>query len=72
MNPSRLHFFGLLAGLALATQGGRTIKELRNARMVVVQINPLYSSSTSCEGNNDTTTLEKTITATVDATIAMK
>ncbi len=56
----------------IATQGGRTIKELRNARMGVVQINPLYSSSTSWEGNNDTTSLEKTITATIGATFAMK
>jgi len=56
----------------IATQGGRAIKELRNARMGVVQINPLYSSSTSWEGNNDTTALDKTITATVAATFAMR
>lgn len=56
----------------IAQQGGRTIKELRNARMGVVQINPLYSSSTSWEGNNDTTSLEKTITATIGATFAMR
>ena len=56
----------------IATQGGRKIKELRNARMGVVQINPLYSSSTSWEGNNDTTSLEKTITATISATFSLK
>ena len=56
----------------IATQGGRTIKELRNAKMGVVQINPLYSSSTSWEGNNDTTSLDKTITATIGATFAMR
>lgn len=56
----------------IATQGGRAIKELRNARMGVVQINPLYSSSTSWEGNNDTTALEKTITATIGATFALR
>lgn len=56
----------------IATQGGRSIKELRNARMGVVQINPLYSSSTSWEGNNDTTAVEKTIIATVTTTFAMK
>ncbi len=55
----------------IATQGGRRIKELRNARMGVVQINPLHSSSTSWEGNNDTTAVEKTIVATVAATFAM-
>ena len=31
----------------IAGQGGRKIKELRTARMGVVQINPLYSSATS-------------------------
>ncbi|MBP9913719.1 MAG: SIMPL domain-containing protein [Opitutaceae bacterium] len=56
----------------IALQGGRKIKELRNARMGVVQINPLYSAATSWEGNNDTTSLEKTITATVSATFSLK
>jgi len=56
----------------IASQGGRTIKELRNAKMGVVQINPLYSSATSWEGNNDTTALDKTITATIAATFAMR
>jgi hypothetical protein len=56
----------------IATQGGRKIKELRSARMGVVQINPLYSSSTSWEGNNDASSLEKTITATIGATFAME
>ena len=55
----------------IARQGGRKIKELRQARMGVVQINPLYSSSTSWEGNNDTSSLEKTITCTVSATFAL-
>ena len=56
----------------IAGQGGRKIKELRSAHMGVVQINPLYSSSTSWEGNNDTNSLEKTITATIGATFALK
>jgi hypothetical protein len=56
----------------IGIQGGRQIKELRSARMGVVQINPLYSSSTSWEGNNDTTSLDKTITATLNATFAMR
>jgi hypothetical protein len=55
----------------IATQGGRRIKELRNARMGVVQINPIHSSSTSWEGNNDTSSLDKTIIATITATFAM-
>ena len=56
----------------IAQQGGGTIKDLRAARMGVVQINPLYSGATSWEGNNDTSSLEKTITATVAATFALK
>ncbi len=56
----------------IAGQGGRRIKELRTARMGVVQINPLYSSATSWEGNNDTSSLEKTITTTVSATFALE
>ena len=56
----------------IAGQGGRKIKELRSAHMGVVQINPLYSTSTSWEGNNDTNSLEKTITATIGATVALK
>lgn len=55
----------------IAGQGGRGIKELRSARMGVVQINPLYSSATSWEGNSDTSSLEKTITATVTATFGL-
>ena len=56
----------------IAGQGGRRIKELRTARMGVVQINPRYSSATSWEGNNDTTALEKTIITTVSATFALE
>lgn len=56
----------------IASQGNRRIKSLLNARMGVVQINPLYSSSTSWEGNNDTTAVEKTIIATVTTTFAMR
>ena len=56
----------------IAVQGGRQLKALRTARMGVVQINPLYSGATSWEGNNDTSALEKTITATVAATFSLK
>ncbi len=56
----------------IASQGGRKIKELSNARMGVVQINPIHSSSTSWEGNNDTTSVDKTIIATITATFAMR
>lgn len=56
----------------IASQGGRRIKALQNARMGVVQINPIHSSATSWEGNNDTSSVEKTIIATITATFAMK
>ena len=56
----------------IAAQGGRKIKELRSARMGVVQINPAYSTATSWEGNNDTSSLEKTITTTVTATFSLE
>ena len=35
-------------------------------------MNSLHSSSTSWQGNNDTKSLDKTITATVNATFALK
>jgi hypothetical protein len=56
----------------IAERGGRAVRELRSARMGVVQINPLYSTDTSSEGNNDTSSLEKTITATVTAEFTLK
>jgi hypothetical protein len=56
----------------IAAQGGRAIKELRSARMGVIQINPLYSGAASWDGNNDTSSLEKTITATINATFSLK
>jgi hypothetical protein len=55
----------------IAAQGRRKIKELRSARMGVVQINPLYSTATSWEGNNDTTALDKTISTTVAANFSL-
>jgi hypothetical protein len=56
----------------IAVQGGRRLKQLRAARMGVIQINPLHSSETSWEGNNDRSSPEKTITATVSATFDLK
>lgn len=55
----------------IAGQGGRRIKELRQARMGVIQINPVFGTATSWEGNNDTTSLDKTITSTVTATFSL-
>ena len=55
----------------IAFQGGRTIAQLRSARMGVFQITPLHSLQTSGEGVNDTSSEEKTITAVVSATFSM-
>ncbi len=56
----------------IAGRGGRTVRELRTARMGVVQVNPLHGTATSWEGNNDQSTLEKTISATVSAEFSLR
>jgi hypothetical protein len=56
----------------IAEQGDRRIKQLRTARMGVVQINPLHSTATSWDGNNDTSSVEKTITVTMNAVFALE
>ena len=56
----------------IAAQGGRVIAGLRSARMGVFQITPVHSLQTSSEGMNDTTSLEKTLTAVVSASFSMK
>jgi hypothetical protein len=48
------------------------IASLRDARMGVFQITPVFGHETSWEGQNDTTSYEKTITAVVSATFALK
>lgn len=57
----------------IASQGGRTVKELRAARMGVFQITPLYSTRghSSWEGENDMSSLDKSIMAVVNATFSM-
>ena len=56
----------------IAASGGGQVSALRSAKMGVVQINPLHSTATSWEGNNDTSAVDKTITATVTATFALR
>ena len=56
----------------IALQGGRSIAQLHTADMGVIQIAPIYSGQTSWEGMNDTSSLDKTITAVVTATFALK
>jgi hypothetical protein len=56
----------------IATQGGRMVAQLHHADMGVLQITPRYSGQFSWEGANDTSSLDKTITAVVTATFALK
>ena len=56
----------------IASQSGRALNQLRSARMGVFQITPLHSSLTSSEGVNDTTSLEKTVTAVVTASFSLR
>ena len=56
----------------IATQGSRSVANLHDAEMGVFQIAPLHSGDTSGEGINDTSSLEKTITAVVTATFLLK
>jgi len=56
----------------VAAQGRRLIARLHTADMGVIQIAPIYSGQTSWEGLNDTSSLDKTITAVVTATFALK
>jgi hypothetical protein len=52
--------------------GGATIGKLRGADMGVINVNPANSTSTSWEGNNDTTTYEKDIITIVHITYELK
>jgi hypothetical protein len=56
----------------IAGQGYRQLAGLHDADMGVFQIAPLRSSDTSGEGMNDTSSLDKTITAVVTATFLLK
>lgn len=56
----------------IAAQGGRKIENLHDAEMGVFQITPLHDSDTSSEGESDTTSQDKTITAVVTATFVLK
>jgi uncharacterized protein len=56
----------------MAQQGGRSIKQLRSARMGVFQITPPHSTETSWDGINDKTTVEKSVRATVSASFLLE
>lgn len=56
----------------IATQGGRSIACLQSADQGVFQITPNHSVTTSWQGENDTSSRRKTITAVVTATFLLK
>ena len=56
----------------IAAQGSRSIANLHDAEMGVFQITPLHESDTSSGGENDTSSLDKTITAVVSPTFLLK
>jgi uncharacterized protein len=56
----------------IATQGSRNIANLHDAEMGVFQITALHDNETSSGGENDTSSLDKTITAVVTATFLLK
>jgi hypothetical protein len=56
----------------IAAQGSRRIANLHDAEMGVFQITPLHETDTSGDGENDTSSPDKTITAVVTATFLLK
>ena len=56
----------------IATQGGRTIARLQSADQGIFQITPVHSVATSWQGESDTGSRQKTITAVVTATFLLK
>jgi len=56
----------------IASQGDARVAQLRSAKMGVFQITPEYSNDTSWGGMYDTSSLNKVITAVVNATFSMK
>ena len=56
----------------IALQGGRVIAQLQSADQGIFQITPQYETRTSWQGENDTTSRQKTITAVVTATFLLK
>jgi uncharacterized protein len=56
----------------LKAAGGASLGRLRDADMGIININPANDSSTSWEGNNDTSSLEKDIIAIVHVTYGLQ
>lgn len=56
----------------IAGTGGRKVDQLRAAKMGVFQITPQHAVKVSWDGENDVSSLDKTITAVVNATFSLK
>jgi len=56
----------------IAAQGGRSIARLQSADQGIFQITPMHSVATSWQGESDTASRRKTITAVVTATFLLK
>ena len=56
----------------IAANSGAKLGSIREARMGVMQINPIHSNQVSDYGNNDTSSIEKEITAVVSARFELK
>ena len=56
----------------IAAQGGGRLSRLHSADMGVFQITPINNSETTWDGVNDTTSVDKTITAVVTATFTLE
>lgn len=55
----------------IESAGGGTVERLRSADMGVINVNPPDSTSTSWDGNNDTSSLEKDIITIVHASFEL-
>ena len=56
----------------IASQGGRSLARLQSADQGIFQITPLHQTRTSWQGETDTSSRQKTITAVVTATFLLK
>ncbi|HTV48906.1 MAG TPA: SIMPL domain-containing protein [Phycisphaerae bacterium] len=56
----------------IASNSGGALGRIIDANMGVFQVNPLYSTDVSSEGNNDTTSYQKTIMAVVHADFSLQ
>jgi len=56
----------------IAGNSGAALGPIREARMGVMQINPVHSNEVSDSGNNDTSSFEKEITAVISAKFSLE